>query len=263
MTVWLDGGLAEHGAIDPADRGFTLGDGLFETIRARGGAPCHLARHLARLRRGAALLGIPVGPSDAALAQAIGALLAAEDLGDAALRLTLTRGPAPRGVLPPAEPRPTLLITAGPIAPAPPARAIIAGATRRNEASPLSRVKSLNYLDGILARLEAERAGANEALLLNTQGRLAEATAASLVLLLEGALVTPPVADGALPGIARELLIERRGLAERPLAPEDLLRADSACLANSLGIRPLVSVDGRPIGDGGTLAAHLAGALEP
>jgi len=255
MGAWLNGTLTPAALIDAADRGFTLGDGLFETIRAVGGRACHLDRHLARLHHGARLLQIPVPYGDAAIGDAITALLHQEGLNDATVRVTLSRGPAPRGLLPPSDPRPTLLITASPPAPAAsPARAIIARSTCRNERSPLCGVKSLNYLDNIIARQEAAARGGDEAILLNTQGRVADTSIANLILELDGKLVTPPLSDGALPGIMRGLLIDRAGVAECSIAPEDLYRANSACLSSSLALRPLASVDGRVIGDGGKAA---------
>ncbi|WP_372394486.1 aminotransferase class IV [Azospirillum sp. HJ39] len=251
MTVWLNGRLVEDAAarIDPADRGFTLGDGLFETIRVKDGAPRHLSRHLDRLAAGAALLRLPLPYDLAALSDAMAALVAAGGIADGVLRLTLSRGTGARGVLPPADASPTVLITLAPAAHmTAPVAAVIARSTRRNEHSPLSRLKSLNYLDSILARQEAAERGADEALLLNGAGRLAESSVATLFLSVGGRLLTPPVADGALPGIRRALVLERHGAEEAPLTPADLARADEAVLTNSLGLRPLLSVDGRPIG---------------
>ncbi len=205
MTLcWLNGRLLppEQARLDPADRGFLLGDGVFETLRATA----HLDRHLARLREGAATLGIALPWPNPEIAAAATAVLGGRD---AALRITLSRGPAPRGLLAPAGTQPTLLITAGPLPPPlPPARLIVARTTRRNEHSPLARIKSLNYLDSIIARQEAEAAGADDALLCNTAGRIAEATAANVFVRHGRAWTTPPVADGALPGIARALLLE-------------------------------------------------------
>lgn len=253
MTVWLNGRLlsADEARIDPTDRGFTLGDGLFETIRVAGGRALHLDRHLARLEASAAVLDLPPPyPSDA-LAAAVAALVAARGVADGVVRLTLTRGSGARGVLPPAEPHPTVLITLAPAGPpAGPVEAVIARGTRRNEHSPLSRLKTLNYLDAILARQEAARSGAGEALLLNTAGRLAEASVANLFIVKDGRLLTPPVSEGALPGIRRALILENRGAEERPVSPDDLAAADEAFLSNSLGLRPLLAVDGRPIGSG-------------
>ncbi len=247
MTLWLDGRLLpDHAArINPADRGLLLGDGLFETVRAIAGMPLHFARHLARLRAGAATLGMALAWPDDALAEAARTVLAGQD---GALRLTLTRGPAPRGLLPPAGTRPTMLITAAPLPPPlPPARAIVAAATRRNEHSPLSRIKSLNYLDSILARQEAAARGADEAILLNTAGDVAEASAGNLFVLLAGAWTTPPTRAGALPGITRARLLEAGLAQEARLTVADLALAEAIFLSSSLGLRALASLDDRAL----------------
>ncbi|CAO3409906.1 aminotransferase class IV [Azospirillum largimobile] len=262
MTIWLNGHLlpAAEARIDPADRGFTLGDGLFETIRVKDGVPRHLTRHLDRLAAGTALLRLPLPYDTATLADAMTALIQATGLTDGVLRLTLSRGTGARGVLPPPDARPTALMTAAPAAHmTAPVAAVIARSTRRNEHSPLSRLKSLNYLDSILARQEAAERGADEALLLNCAGRLAESSIANLFLSTGGRLLTPPVDDGALPGIRRALILERHGAEEAPLTPDDFARADEAILTNSLGLRPLLSVDGAPVGSGsaGPVLARL------
>ncbi len=239
--VWLNGALldAAEARIDPADRGLTLGDGVFETIRADGGVPAHVARHLARLRDGAAVLGIDVPYSDTALTNA---LLAVAGGASCALRLTLTRGVMARGVLPVGIASPTVLITAAPLPPPlPPARVIVAKSTRRNEHSPLSRIKSLNYGDSVLARREA--AGADDALLLNTRGDLAEATSASVFLVVDGVLATPRVCDGALPGITRARLLERGHGVERSLTISDVRRAAAGFLASALQVRRIAAID--------------------
>jgi branched-chain amino acid aminotransferase len=262
QTVWLNGCLtpSDEARIDPSDRGFTLGDGVFETIRARNGMPFHLARHLARLVEGARILGIPVPHSETALALAIEDVLRANGLDRAAVRLTLSRGPAPRGVLPTGDVRPTLLITAGTLpGPLPPARVIVAQGVRRNEFSPLSRIKSLNYLDSVLARCEAAAAGADDALLLNTRGNLAEASTANLFLYVDGRWITPAVADGALPGIARGLLLESGPVGEACIDMDCLKRAEAGVLTNSLAHRRLASIGGTVLN-----SAHTAfAALDP
>ncbi len=247
MIVFLDGRLvAEEAArISPADRGFTLGDGLFETLRATAGTIHRLPAHLARLRHGAEVLGLPLPSLD--WADALARTLAANGLTDAVLRLTVSRGAGPRGVLPPADPIPTVLIGAAPLpAPAPPARLIIATATRRNEHSPLCGIKSLNYLDNIIARQEAAQRGADDALLLNTAGRVAESTIANVFAVLDGALVTPPLAEGALPGVMRAAVLAE-GAVERPLTPQDLERAQEIFLTSSLGIRSVAGLGGRTL----------------
>jgi branched-chain amino acid aminotransferase len=263
MVVWLNGALADEARIDPTDRGFTLGDGVLETIRVAGGRPRHLARHFARLHEGAGVVGFALPYDDASLAQAVDALLAVCGLMEAALRLTVTRGPAPQGVLPPSSPRPTVLMTAAP-AGAPPgtARIAVASVTRRNEHSPLSRIKSLSYLDNILARQEAADHGADDAVLLNTQGRVAETTIANLFAVIDGVVVTPPVAEGALPGIARRLVLEGMEVIERPLLVQELYRAEEIVLTNSLGIRSVAAVDGFALSGRDGLLRSLARILD-
>ncbi|HYE50045.1 MAG TPA: aminotransferase class IV [Azospirillaceae bacterium] len=246
MTVlWLDGALvpAADARIDPADRGLLLGDGLFETMRVEAGAPLRLEAHLRRLREGARLLGLPVPRTDEALADAVAAVVRANGLADAAVRLTLTAGAGPRGLLRPDPCRPTLMLAAAPLPPPPgPARLVIAAVTRRNEHSPLSRVKSLNYLDGVLAREEAKARGADDAVLLNTAGRVAEATAANLFAVVDGTLVTPPLSDGVLPGTMRAEIIRTRGAVERSLDVADLRRATEVFLTSALSIRQVLDV---------------------
>ena len=261
-VVWLNGTLldASVARIDPADRGFTLGDGVFETIRAVGGVPAHLERHFARMRNGAGVLGIAVPFGDDALFDALGSVLRENGLADAALRLTLTRGPAARGVLPVGDGRPTVLISAGALPGVlPPARVIVAQRTRRNEFSPLSRIKSLNYLDNVLARQEAAELAADDALLLNSRGDLAEATAANVFLCVDGRWVTPPEVDGAMPGIARGLLLAAGAAVEEHISADAVTRTEAGFLVNSLGTRNLGSIGDHTLDqtDPGTLSVNI------
>jgi branched-chain amino acid aminotransferase len=258
-VVWLNGVLVDAGMarIDPADRGFTLGDGVFETIRAQDGVPLHAARHFARLRDGALVLGISVPIGDDTLFDALCGVLRANNFADAALRLTFSRGPAARGVLPVGGIAQTVLISAGTLPEAAaPARLIVAQRTRRNEFSPLSRIKSLNYLDSVLARQEAEAAGADDAVLLNTQGDMAEATAANIVLFMDGRWLTPRVVDGALPGIARGLLLDAGRVVEARIGVDDLARVEAGFLINSLGWRVV-----RAVGDLALNVHHLSAGV--
>jgi len=242
--IWLNGALVEAGAarVAPDDRGLTLGDGLYETFPLVDGMPDGLAEHLERLREGCRVLRLPF--PDADIPDAITRLAVANDLGAATIRLTLTRGAGARGLPPPADPKPTLLIVAAPPAPPPkPVRVIVARSTRRNERSPLSRIKTLNCLDSLLARMEATEAGVDDALLLNTEGRIAEASSSNLLAVIDGVVVTPPVADGALPGVARGRALAG-GAIERSLTPADLSRATALFLANSLSTRLVREVVG-------------------
>jgi branched-chain amino acid aminotransferase len=249
--LWLNGELlpADTARIDPADRGLLLGDGLFETMAARDGGVPELERHYARLSAGAALLRLPVKLSLPELDAACRALLAANGTPKAALRLTITRGPGPRGLLPLAQPSPTVLITAGPMPLGGPLR-LITASIRRDETSPLSAVKTLSYLPGVLARIEAAEQGADDALLLNRQGFVAETSAANLFVRLHGQWFTPPVEDGALPGIRRAKLLEAGRVQETPLSPVQLFHAEAIFAGNALSLRPVIALDWHPILEG-------------
>ncbi|MCL8382381.1 aminotransferase class IV [Xanthobacter aminoxidans] len=247
MKLFLGTGLVEEAeaTVSPFDRGFTLGDGLFETLRVKAGKVLRTEAHLARLATGAGVLGMPLPDVD--LAVALAQTADANGLSDGVLRLTLTRGTGPRGVLPPAEPKPTLVITAALLSPPlPAARLVIAQGTRRNDRSPLAQVKSLNYLDGILARQEAARRGADDAILLNTRDGVAETSIANLFAVINGGLVTPPLSEGVLPGVMRAEVIAA-GAQERPLTVDDLASAEEILLTSALGIRSVASLEGRPL----------------
>ncbi|HVI51160.1 MAG TPA: aminotransferase class IV [Candidatus Sulfotelmatobacter sp.] len=264
--LWLNGQFLspDEARIDPADRGFTLADGLFETLRAAGGKVLRLPAHLARLHAGAKMFGLTLPCADDEIAKAMSALLDRNGLSDAVLRLTLTRGVGPRGLLPPSEQKPTLLLTVAPAAASSgPVKAIIATVTRRNEFSPASRFKTLNYLDNVMARKEAADKGADDALLLNSQGKLVESTIANLFVVTEGDVLTPPVSDGALPGVMRGDVMDRLGAATASIKPGDLVEASEAFLTNATGIRALISVDGKAIGNGeeGPVTARLRASL--
>ncbi len=252
--IYLNGRLVAdaEAAIDPTDRGLTLGDGLYETVAVRHGIPLKAAAHIQRLRAGAETIALVHSFTDAHLLAAMDETIAANSLKQGVLRLTLTRGPGLRGLPPSPVARPTLVIVASPWPPrmSDPVSAVIATVTRRNEFSPLSTCKSLNALDNVLARLEAIERGTDDAVLLNTRGFVAEATSSNLFAVIGGRLATPPVSDGALPGIMRRFVMDSMTTDERPLTPDDLLAASEIFLTNSLGVRALVSLDGRQIGAG-------------
>ncbi len=248
MNIWLNGQFqpADEARIAVNDRGYTLGDGLFETLRVGGGRARLFERHWQRLVEGAATLGIPVQRAAIDIRMAIEALA---DGADGAARVTLSRGPAPRGLRPAANQSPTWLVTVSPLALSDPVDLVVASVTRRNEHSPLSRIKSLNYLDSILALQEAIGRGAGDALMLNTNGYVAEATAANVFLLLDRQWVTPPLVDGPLPGIARAILLEAGMAVEMRLPASRLTQIGAGFLSNSLGLRAIRSVNGRRLDD--------------
>lgn len=260
MICWLNGRLLPVGetAIPVGDRGFLLGDGIYETIRVHEGKAQWIERHLSRLAYGLRVIALR---HDADLPAAVEAVIMANALQNGSLRLTVTRGPGPRGIAPPPRPEATTLITAFAAAPPlPPARIIIARRTRRNAFSPLAGIKSINCLDSIIARQEAARAGADDALLLETRDRVSEATAANVFAVIEGKLLTPPPGDGALPGITRARVLELEGR-EATLTADDLNRASEIFLTSSLGIRSVHTVDGRPLAPDTPASSRLARAL--
>lgn len=235
------------------DRGLLLGDGLFETILAEDGRLHRFDRHLARLTRGCSVLGLAPPSPDAALELAEAALEdAGLGCGRAVVRLTWTAGSG-RGLDRPPGSTPRLLAFAGP-APLPerPAR-LVTTDVRRNEGSPVSRLKTLSYLDNVLARRQARAAGGEEGLMLNGRGELACAAAANLFWIRDGRLHTPAPACGVLDGIMRAAVVEAaRGLGVEVIearAPRSELDfAEAIFLTNSLiGVRPVGALDGREV----------------
>jgi len=266
-AVWVNGVLVAPGTAVLAadDRGFTLGDGLFETMRAYGGRVFRLRAHLERLRSSADRLGIPIPPD---LEDAVRATLAASGLDSAAVRLTVSRGPG-EGLAPPEPARPTVVVTARPYAPAERwyaagLRAVFARG-RLNEHALTAGIKRLGYLDQVAAQAEARAVGADEALFLDTEGHLAEGAASNVFLVVDGALWTPPLSCGVLPGITRGVVIELANAAgilvrEEPVPPDALHAADEAFLTSSLReLVPVVAIGDSPIGRGqpGPLTLHL------
>jgi len=281
-VTWVDGRLqpADAPALPVADRAFLLGDGVFETLRVRRGVPIELHGHLRRLRAGLATLEIPLAWSDADVAAAITATVAVNAPADAAVRVTVSRGaPASRGLLPAGwrDIRATLVVQAWPNPGVPAAllergvRAIVSTA-RRDPASPLAGVKTVSRAEHVWTKLEADRAGADDAISVTLDGHVAEAITSSLALVIGSDLRTPPLATGVLAGTTRDWLLSADGAASVGLAAgeaafglEELLGANEAILCSSVaGILPLVEVGGRSIGDGrpGAWARRLRDARE-
>lgn len=273
--VWLDGRLlpAEDRHLSAFDRGFQLGDGIFETLRARGGHPTELAEHVARLRRSAAGLDIGLPDDiDRQLATGIAELLAADGFagpdGDASVRITISRGAIHgRGLLPPAEVvPPTVAIQAWPVHATPAGHLerglhLVASAVRRDPSNPLAMLKTISRADYVYARLEARRAGADDALFLTLDGHLSEATTSNLFLVRTAPdgvleLATPSLDCAILPGTTRSWLLgwgRRVGLrpVEGRLDPADLVVAEEAFLSSSVaGVLPVTRWEGHPVGAG-------------
>lgn len=273
--IWIDGRIepATTPVLTVFDRGFQLGDGIFETLRARGGRPTELGEHVARMHESAAGLAIAV-PDDleVRLAAAIDDLLAAEGLagpdGDASIRITVSRGPfLGRGLLPPGEhPAPTIVVQAWPVAPPPPAYLeqglhLVPSTVRRDPENPLNALKTTSRADYVYARVEARTAGADDALFLTIDGYLSEATSANLFLIRAGSggtpeLATPSLACAILAGTTRSWILRWGATVgldpeEGLLTTRDLHEADEAFLSSSVaGILPVTRFAGEAVGDG-------------
>jgi branched-chain amino acid aminotransferase/4-amino-4-deoxychorismate lyase len=233
------------------DRGLTLGDGLFETLLAADGALADFEAHLARMAAGCAALGLPA--PDPGLARRLCLEALEGRSGRLAVRLTLTAGSGGRGLDRPAAPAPVLFAAAAP-APLPAGPVSLAtAAVRRNASSPTSRFKTLAYLDNVLARRQAQAAGADEALMLNTDGEVACAAVANLFWFDGERLCTPALDCGVLEGVMRGRVLARAGALgidvlecqiERPV----LEGVQTLFLTNSLiGLRPVSALDGRAL----------------
>ena len=247
-----EGEACAEARIAISDRGLLLGDGLFETLPVLGGTALWWAEHKQRLIAGAGGIALSIEPEqlEAAIEPLVSVCRKSGTHG--IIRLTVTRGSGGRGLLPPPETEPTILAT---LAPFPlsmvfePA-SLITSAITRNDTSPVSRLKSLNYLDNILATREAQKAGADDALLFNTKGRVASTTICNLFVLKGDRLMTPPSCEGILSGILRGQLLNLAStlgfsIAEEPIAAETLKKADGLFLTNSLRmLRPVTSLDG-------------------
>lgn len=250
----LNGALsdAEHCSIPVADRSYLLGDGLFETMLVKNGQAVYLREHLQRLTDSSACFGYSAPAADT-LANSVCNVIEANRLDTAALRLTLSPYES-RGVLAAPGSRLNVLITfrrGEPYSPALYERGFTAviAATRRNELSPASRHKTTSFIDSVLARQEAQSRGADEAILLNTRGRIAEGSVTNIFLVANGEVLTPRIEEGALPGIIRAKVLAACNdfsipAREESLAAHDIEQAEEAFLTNSLlGIMPLVKIE--------------------
>jgi branched-chain amino acid aminotransferase len=264
QKVWLNGKLVdrEDAKISVFDHGLLYGDGVFEGIRSYNGRVFRLKEHIRRLFDSAngIRLAIPLAADE--LAKAIADTLQANGLKDAYIRVVVTRGVGTLGLDPNRCQSPTVFIITDRIELYPPelyenGLEIITAATMRNHPNAVNpRLKSLNYLNNILAKIEAIDAGTLEAVMLNHQGFVAECTGDNLFIVRDGVLFTPPIAAGILEGITRDEIIaiaEDFGIKvrEENLTRHDLYVADECFLTGTAAeVVPVVRIDKRTIGDG-------------
>lgn len=263
--VYINGKMvaADQAKVSVFDRGWLYGDGIFETMRTYQGRPFCLQEHLERLAGSAKLISLRLPWSGKHLKQAVATTLAVNKInGDVLLRLTISRGVGDRGLSLPNKNRPTLVITmrdlpvledddydAG-------RRASIVSIRRNSIESLDPAAKSMNFLNNILAKVQADAAGADEAFILNALGKVTEGTVSNIFAVIGGKIKTPPLSDGLLPGISRKIAIQlakehNLNIEETSLWPSDVYGADELFITStSVGIMPVIEVDGRIIGNG-------------
>lgn len=244
IAAFLDGTLRQKETLMKAtlpisDRGLLLGEGLFETLPVIDGRAIWLSEHIERLAQAAQCLSLPFDRPSAE--QDIQTLSNLAPEGRGIIRLSLTGGSGGRGLLPPTEPAPHRIasLMAYPPTMAYDSVTLITSSIRRNEHSPASRIKSLNYLDNILAAKEAEEKRHDDALMLNSKGFVCCSTIGNIFTVIGNEIITPPISDGVLPGIVRQKLLDHTpeiglSIQEYSLTYEDIKKADGLFLTNSL-----------------------------
>jgi branched-chain amino acid aminotransferase len=250
--VYLDGQIvaAAQARISVFDHGLMTGDGVFETVLLRAGRPFALSRHLARLERSAAGMGLAVPPRDE-LERAVSDVAASVDeLERARLRLMLTGGRAPLGSAR-GDARPSVIAAAGPLPPQPTTPTSIAVAPwPRNEHGALTGLKTTSYGENVVALEWASSRGASEAIFGNTAGNLCEGTGSNVFVVLDGTLVTPPLSAGPLAGVTRELVLELVECVEKDV-PLEVLRSRAVeevfLTSTTRGVLAVATVDGHDL----------------
>lgn len=252
MRIWMSQADGPGALVDAADarvsvldHGFTVADGVFETLKVTDGVAFALSRHLDRLERSAAAMRLPV-VDRGRVAAAVHATVEANlpELGELGrLRITYTAGEAPLGS-DRGEAGPTLVVAVSPMKPWPESAAVVTVTWPRNERSPLAGVKSTSYAENVLALSQAHEHGAGEALMADTRGRLCEGTGSNVFVVLDGRLVTPTLETGCLPGVTRGLVLDWCGAIEEDHPMDVLTRAQEVFITSSTrDVQPVHRVD--------------------
>lgn len=264
MKIYLDGDFyeKENAKISVFDHGLLYGDGVFEGIRFYHGRVFRLAEHIDRLHDSAKAICLQIPQTKSEMIDAVLATIRQNELQDGYVRLVVTRGSGDLGLNPALCPRPTVFIIASRITLYPEEMYrhglhVVTCATRRIPHGALSpMVKSLNYLNNVLAKIEAQQAGAGEGLMLNEQGFVAECTGDNIFTVKNGKIFTPPISSGALAGITRQVTFEMAAelgiaISEPDMTRYDIFTADECFLTGTAAeVIPVVKLDSRVIGDG-------------
>lgn len=275
LTIYLDGKFVPEAdaKVSVFDHGLLYGDGVFEGIRFYNGRVFRLEEHLERLWDSARsiCLEIPIGRGE--MTEALLETIRQNGLNEGYIRLVVTRGVGNLGLNPMQCKRPSIIIIATTIALYPKevcekGLTVVTCATRRTSPAALNpAVKSLNYLNNIMARIEANLAGADEALMLNESGNVAECTADNVFIVKRGNIFTPPISAGALRGITRSVVFDIAAelglkITETDITRHDVFIADECFLTGTAAeVIPVVKADGRPIGSGkpGSITTRMIG----
>lgn len=248
--MWIDGSLVdvERATVSVFDHGLTVGDGVFETLRVYERTPFALTRHLDRLERSAAGLGL-AAPARHVVAAAAAEVIAAAGLDEARLRVTLTGGLGPLGSGRTGDGAATLIVAVAPADAYPPTTDVAVVPWTRNERGALTGLKTTSYGENVVALARAVAVGASEAIFANTVGNVCEGTGSNLFLGIGGRLVTPPLSSGCLAGVTRALVVERCDVEEVDLPLAALAEADEAFLTSSTReVQAIAHVDGTALG---------------
>lgn len=235
LKIWLDGRLYDdprQATIAGTDHGLLVGDGVFETLKVTEQGAFAIRRHLNRMTRSAAALGLPP-PDHALIRAAIAAVLENRDFALGKLRITYTGGRGPLGSEAAYGP-PTLMVALAPVNAAPPLTSIVTAPWRRNERGALTGVKSTSYAENVRGLGYAAALGAGEAIFLNTADHVCEGTGTNIFLVFKDVIATPPLSSGPLAGVTRELIMEWSPVEERELTLEEAKRADEVFLTSSM-----------------------------
>jgi branched-chain amino acid aminotransferase len=235
LRIWLNGRLYDdphEATVAGTDHGLLVGDGVFETLKVTEHGAFAVRRHLNRMSRSAAALGLPA-PDHALIREAIDAVLEGRDFARGKLRITYTGGVGPLGSEAAYGP-PTMIVALTPAIAAPPLTSIVTAPWTRNERGALAGVKSTSYAENVRGLGYAAEHGASEAIFLNTVGHVCEGTGTNIFLVFGDTIVTPPLSSGPLAGITRELIMKWSSVEERELTLEEAKRADEVFITSSM-----------------------------
>lgn len=278
MLVYLNGRFVpkDEARVSVFDHGYLYGDGIYETMRAYSGAIFLLDRHLRRLRQSADFISLTLPMSAEKIGSALNESLRVNKLSDAYVRIQISRGPGEIGLDPALCSEPTVVIVAKQFKDYPAEHyekgvPVAVVQTRRNHPLALNpAIKGTNFLNNILAKIEAIKAGAYEGIMLNWEGAVAEGTISNIFIVKNNALLTPAASVGILEGVTRGLVLdlarqEKILAREEIFTTKDLLDADECFITNTtIEVMPVTRVDGKKIGDGrrGPITAALMKAYK-